>query len=403
MEKILLAGSTDIYGNADFALARYTKAGIPDSSFGNNGIVITDIMNFGDEAYAMALQSDGKIVAGGYAKDYSGHASFCLVRYNANGSIDSSFSNGGKMVRPLLGDDYIYAVAIQPNGKIVAAGHSNTEVGLLRCNADGSPDNSFGTNGLMHTDFTGDFSGFSEANGLILLPSGKIVVGGSIRYDFYSTVDFLLIRYNSNGTVDSSFASGGRAITDFNNTNDYVNAIALDNNANIVATGISFTTSKGDFALARFNSNGFPDIGFGNNGRVVTNFNFNTDDAANAIALQSDGKILIAGSVTNSARAKFAVLRYNAVAANKKCCTQVAEKLQLVVSPNPTTAVLHITGLNLKSSYIITVFDLYGNNVTSKVKGINNYELNVQQLAAGMYILKLQEKDKTYSLKFLKQ
>jgi uncharacterized delta-60 repeat protein len=307
--KIVAAGGAGRGSNwEDFALTRYNDAGSLDVTFGNDGMITTNFGRRNDEARAVALQGDGKIVAAGQAwsNDWAG---FALARYNSDGALDASFGNGGQVTTDFgSGYNYTYAVAIQSDGKIVAAGYafiwSDFDFALARYSSDGSLDNSFGSGGLVSTDF----GGWDYAYSVAIQSDGKIVVAG------YAPVggnnNFALARYNSDGTLDGSFGSGGMVITDFGSDNDRASAIAIQSDGKIVAAGFTLVDANTDFALARYNSDGSLDTIFGSGGMVITDFG-SGNDRARAVSLQSDGKIVAAGAADISNIANFALARYN--------------------------------------------------------------------------------------------
>jgi uncharacterized delta-60 repeat protein len=243
--KIVAVGSN---GHGGFALARYNTTGSLDTSFSGDGKQETDFGG-GDEATDVALQADGKVVAVGDAGFGSGSA-FALARYNANGSLDTSFSEDGKQITSFdpgcCDGDSASGVAIQANGKIVAVG-SDGQGGfaLARYNPNGSLDPSFSGEGMQETDFG---VGFDFAADVTLQGDGKIVAVGRGG----PSVDFALARYNSNGSLDLTFSGDGKRTTDFGGF-DFANGVALQGDGKIVAVGEgSGTDGTEDFALARY-------------------------------------------------------------------------------------------------------------------------------------------------------
>ena len=311
--KIILAGETfGIFGTR-FALMRYNPDGSLDASFGNGGKVATDFEVFPNlaEATALALQPDGKIIAAGVVFDVDTRFNFALARYNPDGSLDPSFGNGGKVITDFDDtNDTIRDVLIQPDDKIVAAGASDKNVrgdfGLARYNPDGSLDSTFGVGGKVVTDLDGPEE---QANCIALQPDGKIVAGGSTF-----TEDIGLARYNPDGSLDSTFGMGGIVLTPLDDFfgSEEARDIVLQPDGKIVVAGgaVAFGPQLPDYRLLRYNANGSLDAGFGAGGIVTTDFSGNTDQAQ-AIALQSDGKIIVAGSAsTLIGGANFGLARY---------------------------------------------------------------------------------------------
>ncbi len=308
--KIVVAGRS----SGDFALARYNTNGSLDTTFGSAGKVTTDFAGDQDGALAIALQPDEKIVVVGGA--FSGlHTDFAVARYNVNGTLDATFGNGGKVTTDFSGsDDVAFGVAIQSDGKIVVAGGAsavvagavNTDFGLARYNADGTLDTGFGNGGKVTTDFSGSFD---QAHALAIQLDGKIVLAGRSRTQTStgSNDDFALARYNTNGSLDTSFGTGGKVTTDFTGIPGFDEALALaiQLDGNVVAVGVAITSSS-EIALARYDTNGVLDSAFGSGGKVITGF-----PAANATAIQLDGKIVVAGAASSSTGDDFVLGRYN--------------------------------------------------------------------------------------------
>jgi uncharacterized delta-60 repeat protein/uncharacterized repeat protein (TIGR01451 family) len=300
--KIVAVGGTFSFPSGDFALARYNADGSLDPSFGSGGKVTTDFGGF-DAASAAVIQPDGRIVAAGR----SGSGDFALARYNTDGSLDTTFGNGGKLTTDFGGFDAAFGVALQADGKIVAAGQGGPGGGfaLARYNTDGSLDPSFGSGGEVTTHFT---SGFEVVIAVAIQLDGKIVVTGQTFAGGFQ--QFALARYNTDGSLDTSFASGGIVATNFGFDSAFGGALAIQPDGKIVAAGRAGT----DFLLARYNGDGSLDATFGSGGIVTTDFGGTVFDAAFGVALQSNGKIVAAGGTFNGfvgPSADFALARYN--------------------------------------------------------------------------------------------
>ncbi len=297
--KIVIAGVAGQYPAYDFALARYTSSGSLDTTFANG--TGKTIISFGSPAtrwvtVALALQIDGRIVVVGSVHNAGGDHDFALARFNSNGSPDTSFGDGtGKVTTNFGGDDLGMAIALQPDGKIVAAGTSligSYNFALARYNSNGSLDTTFGGGSGKVT------SPFGVGTGVALQADGKIVVAGDAS-------DFVLARYNSDGSLDAGFGGGsGKVVTDFGG-GDGSEAVALQPDGRIVVSGHSYTSARIYIAVARYRSDGNLDTSFaGSTGKILTYI-----DPGNvpgqALVLQPDGKIVVAG-----ANGLFAVVRY---------------------------------------------------------------------------------------------
>jgi uncharacterized delta-60 repeat protein len=290
-----------------------TTAGNLDSTFGTGGTVRTDFAGNIDQANAVAIQSNGQIIAAGSSFSNSKTVEdFIVARYDANGSLDKRFGKNGKITTDFFRNvDSISAVAIQPDGRIVVAGFAQLGgnggtprvFALARYRNDGQPDTSFGNGGALTTSFGGNFA---AASAVMLQPDGKIVVAGTVDFNPDvpgSGLDFAVARYNSNGTLDGSFGKGGKVVFDFFGSFDQANGAVLQPDGKIIVVGsASYDSNNRDigFALARFNTDGSIDFGFGTGGRQITDF-FGAGAKANSIVLQSDGKFVVAGTASDSA------------------------------------------------------------------------------------------------------
>ena len=306
--RIVVAGTTyrdNDFSGEDFALARYDADGRLDPGFGTRGRVTTDFPGLAAEASAVLVQPDGKIlVAGGAFPLLVFLGDFTLARYNPDGSLDAGFGHGGIVTTSFPGQgSYACALALQPDGRILAAGtdyvafssddSSNTDFALARYNADGSPDASFGHGGQVTTDFDGfDDDAFS----VLVQPDGRIVAVGSARNpadDF----DFAAARYLADGTLDPAFGRGGKVRTDFGDHGfDRALSAVLQPDGRIVAAGFAITPDGGseDFAAARYEPDGALDRSFGREGRALVDFG-SCCQAAHAVLLQRDGRLVLVG------------------------------------------------------------------------------------------------------------
>ncbi|MFN3564716.1 MAG: hypothetical protein ACK4V1_01855 [Burkholderiaceae bacterium] len=306
--KIVAAGLTAKGTDSRFALARYNADGALDATFGSDGRVVTPIGSTNSSAYAVALAPTGKIVVAGYS--YNGtNFDFALARYNADGTLDTTFGSGGKVLTPIgASDEIAYALALAPDGKLVVAGYSHSgtkfDFALARYNADGTLDPTFGSGGKVLTPIG---AGHDYAFALALAPDGKIVVVGMSSNG--GNADFALARYNADGSLDTTFGSGGKVVTPIGTSHDQAYAVALAPDGRIVVAGSTYNGTKYDFALARYNADGSLDTGFGSGGKVVTTIG-SGDDETYALALAPDGRIVVAGKSFNGTAFDFALVRY---------------------------------------------------------------------------------------------
>src|SRR5581483_7806589 len=282
--KIVVIGFSDANRDFDFALARYNPDGSLDTSFGGDGKVLTDFGGSDDEAFGVAIQADGKIVVAGFS-DVNGDFDFAIVRYNPDGSLDNTFGSGGKITTDFGGgsDDGAFALSIQTDGRIVASGFSIPGVGktadfaIARYNPDGSLDTTFGNGGGVLTDFNNHSDDVSFA--IAIQTDGKIVAAGFSDTGSGSATDFAIARYNTDGSPDTTFDNDGKVITDFGGDDDEANGVAIQSDGKIVAAGFSDANGDFDFALARYNPDGSLDTSFGGDGEVLTDFDRSDDEA----------------------------------------------------------------------------------------------------------------------------
>jgi uncharacterized delta-60 repeat protein len=318
--KILVAGVG--FGNGqDFAVARFNGDGTVDTSFGNGGGVINDFGS-AEIAFDMKVQPDGKILlAGSAGRPNLQASSYAVLRYKSQGVLDKLFGNRGKASVDFSGGfDDALAMALQPDGKIVLVGgtdfNSRTSPWGLACfNSNGSLDAGFGNGGKVTTGFLG-FQ--SEAHAVVIQPDGKIVVAGRAEqaHSPINLPDVLAIaRYNSDGSLDMTFGSGGKATYDFFGRGGSALALVLQRDGKILVAGevgnVRAGVPKVDFALVRYNKDGSLDSSFGDGAVVMTDAG-DVIDTANAVALQPDGKIVLGGdSGDEESHSDIALARYN--------------------------------------------------------------------------------------------
>ena len=299
--KIVVAG----YAVLDTALARYNANGSLDTGFGARGRVISDLSsNNRDRAQAMEIQPNGKIVVAGYANNGTDD-DIAVARYETDGSPDTGFGTNGKTLSGLSGKDRAYAMALLDSAKIFVAGEAGGNFVLKRFNANGSADTGFQTAGKITTHMGGTDD---VAYAVAVQSDGKIVLAGNASNG--TNGDFALARYNANGTLDTTFSSDGKVLTDFNGGNDIAFAVAVQPNGKIVVAGYAHNGTTTDFALVRYNADGTLDAGFGTGGKVITPIG-DAGSAANAMELLANGKIVVAGYAVRGGAFVFALARYN--------------------------------------------------------------------------------------------
>ncbi len=307
--KVVAAGDTyDGFTYTIFAVARFNANGSLDASFSGDGVTFTQFYGSSDDiARAVAVQPDGKILVAGES-DNSGTRYFAITRLNADGSTDSSFGIGGKAT--VYMDGVASAMAIQPDRKIVLTGAAfngiNQDFGVIRLNPDGSLDGTFDGDGKLTTTIG---LGSDYPTGAVIQPDGKIVVAGKMHNG--SNYDFALIRFNADGSLDNSFDFNAITLTGIGSGNDELTDLALQPDGKLVVSGYAHNGTNNDFALARFNSDGSLDGAFDGDGRLTTTFG-GGEDVANGVAIQADGRVLAAGGAHSGINDDFALARFNA-------------------------------------------------------------------------------------------
>ena len=302
--KVLVAGyGYGKYSDADFALVRYLADGRLDTSFGTDGIVTTSFGAY-DYGWSVAVQPDGKILVAGVSGDDT-----ALARYTSDGVLDASFADGGRLTTrfgPLSSGGS--SVVVQSDGKILVGGYLFSSSGgvfaVIRYNADGTLDTTFGS----HGEVAGP-NGFGYS--LALQSDGRILVAGDAPGRYGDQSRAAVVRYNSDGTLDTTFAGDGELIIGFGTMYDHASDVAVQPDGKIVVAGSSYRTPEdvnGVFAVARCNADGTMDTSFGDDGTVL-----GPPGSGRSVALQPDGKIVVAGWSRDSRDlGVFTVLRLNA-------------------------------------------------------------------------------------------
>jgi uncharacterized delta-60 repeat protein len=364
--KILAAGSAEVNAansNTRFTLVRYNPDGKLDSGFGTAGVVSTDFFGTENIATSVALQADGRIVVAGYTHDGIGRR-FAVARYRVDGSLDASFGTGGKVTTSFFGfDDGASGVAVQADGKIVASGwadpgRANVQFAVARYNGDGSLDASFGTGGKVTTDF---FALNDVGWSLLLQGDGKLVVAGLVLPSGFGPDLYALARFNSDGSLDTSFGGGGKTTLSFSSGYQRSLAAALQSDGKILAVswGVDGSTGFDAFSLARFNSDGSVDLGFGNAGKVITNV-LGSQNEAYALAVQGDGRIVAAGWAFDPSRSVgvFALTRYDAGAPNSPpVLSSLLFDPASVVGGTSSTAIVTLTAAAPAGGALVSLLD----------------------------------------------
>ncbi|MEO6435898.1 MAG: PKD domain-containing protein [Tepidisphaeraceae bacterium] len=319
--KVLAAGwisSGTATGN-DVAIARFNEDGSLDMTFGGGtGKVVTDLGSSFDTANSLAVQSDGRIVLAGETRTSTSSTDFALVRYNADGSLDTSFGTGGKVRTDLNTNsaDRPRAMMLTPDGRIVVVGSTlagfNSRFAAARFTTSGQLDTSFGGgDGVVIAAFA---NGTAEATSVAALADGSIILAGVLT-DFGAEVfgsDFAAVRLLSDGTLDSAFGNAGWATVNLGGDSDIASAVVALSDGRLLLAGEFAQDDQQDIGLARLTASGQLDTSFGGGaGFVLTDVAGGMDSAATALVL-GDGRIIVAGNAEVGGLSQFVVVRYHA-------------------------------------------------------------------------------------------
>lgn len=300
--KIVSVGYTEAGGNSTFVVTRQNPDGSLDTSFDGDGIQQIGMASEWWYATSLAIQFDGKIVVAGASEEMNGLSQMAAARLNADGSLDTSFDGDGivEVLFPGAQGAYAQAVGIQANGKIVLGGSSengSTDHGLARLNSDGTLDTSFGVGGRVMTDLF--FGSYEDIQALLIQSDGGIVVAGSVQGN--SPEDFAVVRYTSAGDLDTTFSGDGIATTDFGfGSRDRASSLAIQSDGKLLVAGYSDVGGDRDVAIARYLVNGALDTSFDGDGMLLSDFSSGQDDRARDVAVRADGRIVVAGASRTS-------------------------------------------------------------------------------------------------------
>lgn len=413
--KIISVGYTSNSTNTRIAITRLNTDGSLDTDFDGNGM---KVIGFGSDidAYgkSIAIQSDGKIIIGGYIRDENSDFDAVICRLNPNGTFDNNFGTNGIVNHNILSQmNFMNNVGIQDE-KIILGGMSYDDdffrfVTLCRYNTDGSLDTDFGTSGIVSVQI--DDVNIAGASGdMCFSKDGKIVYACSVSD--YPNYDFAVLRFLSNGSVDNSFGNLGMVVTVMDG-NSTAFSVAVQDDNKIIAGGLINNTNSYDFALARYHENGFPDTGFGIDGTGVvithaSNGSIFYDDVIYSLLLQDDGKVIVSGYAnTQQTGTDFAVARYYT-----GCFVGMDEPMKNInkftVAPNPFTIETKLCFKLSETKMVkVEVFNSSGLKVTSLIhkvllQGEHQLHWDANDLTPGIYFLRTTIGEKVYSEKIIK-
>ena len=390
--KIVIAGY--YYGGpmGDFMVARLNTDGTLDNTFNSDGVATVDIAGTSDdEGISLAIQADGQILLVGFT-DNGVDGDVAVVRFDgADGLLDFTFDGDGILTYDSGFDELSASIAEQTDGKIVISGYldktTDVDVAVIRLDSDGSFDNTFDTDGIVLTDIAGDDD---EGMFLSLQADGKILVA-STTYGGTSS-DFAILRYNTDGSLDASFDTDGIVLTDFGGGDDYGYSVIEQTDGKIVAVGSAISTFS-NFAVARYNSDGSADATFGTGGKVTTSMP-GGDSEIYRLALQIDGKIVVTGYVYDSLpdHTNIAVARY--VVTDNSGFDNLTPENVLAAYPNPFNDHTMVTFGQTITDGTLAVRNILGQEICV-IKDINGEAITFDRntLPSGIYFLDLNQTD----------
>lgn len=404
--KILIAGRFYNGLNWDFMLARFYADGRLDSSFAQNGFAIIDISS-DDRAFSIDLQNDDKIIIAGFVN--INNWDFAVLRFNSNGLLDNTFGNNGIVINDFDGDiDVAFSIKTQSDSKIIACGwtfsNASWNFAMIRYNSDGSLDQNFGNKGIVITDVD---NVYNTSHSIAIQEDGKYVVTGYRYFRERLDTDILLVRYNSDGSIDQSFGVNGFVTKDINRNEDFAWDVIIQSDERILVTGYTKSDSSKNVVTLRFNNNGQIDSTFGDSGVIITSI-FGFDEEGRHLALQNDGKILVTGYSFNGVDQDLFILRINPDG-NILPVPQVDSTLTNLSQnyPNPfTTKTLIPFSLHETSYVTLKVYNALGEEVSSlidEVKVAGNYTVLFEKsnLSSGIYLYQLITKNYSQAKKML--
>jgi uncharacterized delta-60 repeat protein len=374
----ILGGYTQVIDN-ELALVRLMPDGSLDPSFGANGTVITPFGPFDDACTSLLLEPDGKIIAGGYAKQ-GAWARLAVARYLPDGTLDPSFAGSGFTIVDSLGG--VVDMTRQPDGKLIVLSYYFPGIYgnfcLVRLNADGSPDSTFGTNGVVLGTLAEPF-GFA-ASTVDLAQDGRVIICGDITTGGHN---FMTARFTDTGVLDTTFNYTGWASLNIQGYDEVFGASVRENGSIVLAgnTWDGSSTATHHLALVQYDPDGGLDSTFGTNGILFTDLP--GGESGTCMTIDGSDRVVCVANTDSAGTGLYAVLRYaaNGVGFAPAAAAQAAS----FVYPNPTTSALYIHIAQQTGGYLELV-DVLGQPVTRLKGRITN--LDVSTLPPGTFTVR---------------
>jgi uncharacterized delta-60 repeat protein len=409
-QKILCAGYVNTGSSDDAVIVRLLSDGSYDSSFGTGGKVRIDFgQGEDDRVYSIALQPDGKIVAAG-VQEFNNSANLLVARFTSAGNPDASFDIDGSVTFDLSngGEDGLNAVAVAADGKIVATGYSawgpsSNNMIIARLDASGQPDLSFSSDGFFNTAFLNGASQFG--NDLQVLTDGSVLAAGSSRLN--GLTNAMMLKVKNNGILDNSFNSDGVAYYDFSlGGEDVFRKIEIQSDGKIIAGGyMERAGTDRDFMAAKLLANGDLDLGFGTSGWTAADMGNSTSDYAQSMCVLNDGRILLGGFADD--KIAFALFtNENAVGITDP----FVPNHQIKTWPQPFGNNLKVElPASIDGIATLEIYNLNGQLQHSRTIGnthpaqVLDLSNDIASFATGMYVLKISSGTSVYTAKLIKE
>lgn len=399
--KIVVIGSfADNQYEFSMLAIRLNSDGSLDNNFGTNGKAEIDASEFMDDfAYSAVELADHSIILAGTAQDSLFKNIPTIVKINENGSIITSFGNNGfATISVEETDNKLNSVLVQADGKIIVSGHYgrpvsttgqvNLDVLLARFNANGILDSTFGNLGVVIKAIFATDDYVDEVNGMALAADGSIWLGGYTTQPDV-TFDFLMMKYNANGTLDNSFDTDGISIWGMFAQDVIYDLKIAENKIHAAGCTGGFFFDDRDFWYSRYNLDGTIDNTFSTQGYITTTV-LSSFDEANALAV-NNGKVILAGKTAGSTNNDIAIIRYAAGNANG---INNQSEVSIKIYPNPSQAggKVYLSGLSNNETKNVKLISMLGTELaTYTFNGIHtNYELELPNLAKGYYFLQVE-------------
>jgi uncharacterized delta-60 repeat protein len=378
-DKIVMMGLRQTNDGNNYWIARLLPNGGIDSSFNTTGLLHLSFGTPQDRGTCVTVQPDGKILVGGTSGTTAQF--FTVARLLSNGTLDTTFGVNGVAQYTFSGlECFVNSIALQPNGKMVLGGYTVTathakDFGLMRLNANGLLDTTFGTNGKVITTLSDTRSDIIDK--VLIMPNGKIVVGGYTSFE--SDPKLAAARYLPNGVLDTSFGINGIIINEYTSTNCDI-ALQADNKLIMVGGFDSFY-----FRVLRYTENGILDTGFGTNG-LVTVFDPAQSYAARVL-IQLDNNIVVTGTVAVNTSGCAAIIRLNPGTLSNEEFSNTAVSLY----PNPTSGLVFFENSETRFANV-RVYNYLGQEVMPShgITGDNNSSIDISSLSKGVYLFKFE-------------